>query len=270
MTVIRQSADTVRRGVAVRPDDPGMLATLGQVLVHGGRTDEALDAFARAWELDPAMRSGARVEGQDRRLLWWACMLPFAYAFVASPNAGLSWFLPPTSSTGVAIAGARDAVASVDAAAVFVVPSLLLLRALGDRRPAAEAPQVLPVICWLLILSNGLWWVWFTYVEAFGWATVFHGVQYLAIVAIFHVRDHVSAKSGTGARLLSVAKFFVACLVVGYLLFQVWPYAYLMAGFGFSESVLLVVATINIHHFIVDREIWRIRGDRNLSIVVGS
>lgn len=215
-----------------------------------------------------AMRTGARLEGQDRRLLWWACMLPFAYAFFASPNAGLSWFIPPTSSIGVESAGAREAVAAVVAVAVFVVPLLILVRALRER--GADAPKVLPVICWLLILSNGLWWVWFTYVEAFGWATVFHGVQYLAIVAIFHVRDHVSADAGTSARLLSVAKFYAACLVVGYLLFQVWPYAYLMAGFGFSESVLLVVATINLHHFIVDREIWRIRGDRNLSIVVGS
>jgi hypothetical protein len=34
------------------------------------------------------------------------------------------------------------------------------------------------------------------------------------------------------------------------------------------ESVLLVVAAINIHHFIVDAYIWRLKpGDRNRQIV---
>ena len=32
----------------------------------------------------------------------------------------------------------------------------------------------------------------------------------------------------------------------------------MLAGFGPAESVLLVVAVINIHHFIVDAYIWKL------------
>jgi hypothetical protein len=42
-------------------------------------------------------------------------------------------------------------------------------------------------------------------------------------------------------------------------------------GFGPAESVLLVVAVINIHHFIVDAYIWKLRpGDSNRQVVVAS
>lgn len=33
---------------------------------------------------------------------------------------------------------------------------------------------------------------------------------------------------------------------------QVWPHAFVLAGFGFVESAMLVTAAINAHHFIVD------------------
>jgi hypothetical protein len=50
-------------------------------------------------------------------------------------------------------------------------------------------------------------------------------------------------------------------------LFSVWPYAYVLLGFGLAESVLLTVATINVHRFIVDAYIWRLRGDSNYQVV---
>jgi len=56
--------------------------------------------------------------------------------------------------------------------------------------------------------------------------------------------------------------FYGASVALGYALFYCWPYAYVLAGFGAAESMLLVAAVINIHHFIVDRYIWRLGGDR--------
>ena len=53
--------------------------------------------------------------------------------------------------------------------------------------------------------------------------------------------------------------FYSACILLGYGLFNCWPRAYMLAGFGPAESVLLVVAVINIHHFIVDAYIWKLR-----------
>ena len=57
-------------------------------------------------------------------------------------------------------------------------------------------------------------------------------------------------------------------LLLGYGLFYCWPHAYVLAGFGLAESMLLVVAIINIHHFVVDAYIWRLRKDRNYQNVL--
>jgi hypothetical protein len=62
--------------------------------------------------------------------------------------------------------------------------------------------------------------------------------------------------------------FYVGCVLLGYALFDVWPYAYAWAGYDFKRSALLVTAAINIHHFVVDAYIWRLRRDPNYANVV--
>ena len=209
------------------------------------------------------LRSQRRLGEPEQRLLWWTCMLPFAYALVRMPNAGIGWFLPPWFFARYpSLADARFLTEQVVGLATFAAPVVLAWRVW--QTPA----RGLPLIGWLLVLTNGIWWVVFTYLSAFAWATVFHGVQYLAIVAIFHLRDHPPATPGRLAWLWPTVKFYATCLALGWLLFEVWPYAYVLAGFTLAESMLLCVAAINIHHFIVDRGIWRIRRDPNYRIVV--
>jgi len=36
-----------------------------------------------------------------------------------------------------------------------------------------------------------------------------------------------------------------------------------LAGAGFSESLLMCIAVINLHHFVVDAYIWRLRVPQN-------
>ena len=43
-----------------------------------------------------------------------------------------------------------------------------------------------------------------------------------------------------------------------------------LAGFGWVESVLMVVAVINLHHFIVDGYIWRLKADKDNRRVIES
>ena len=55
---------------------------------------------------------------------------------------------------------------------------------------------------------------------------------------------------------------------LSYGLFNVLPHAYVLAGYGMVESMLLVTAAINVHHFIVDAYIWRLKkSDGNRRIV---
>jgi hypothetical protein len=96
---------------------------------------------------------------------------------------------------------------------------------------------------------------------------VFHSLQYLAILLVFHVKEQLARPENRRGWLHHAAWFYGACLLLGYALFQVWPLAYVAAGFGWAESVLLVTAVINIHHFVVDAYIWRLRRDPNYKVV---
>jgi hypothetical protein len=203
-----------------------------------------------------AVRSGCTLTSGQRKLMWWTCMLPFLYAFVQNSHAGLGWFLPPALFVDhPMLLEARDQALAVLRVLVFATPVALLVAV--HRRSSVG----LPFISFLLMFTNGIWWAAFDYLGAIVWATIFHGVQYLAIVIIFHLRDHPPHRTGRAAWLLPSLKFYAICLLLAYALFEVWPYFYTLAGFSFAESVLLCVAVINIHHFIVDGGIWRVRRD---------
>lgn len=208
-------------------------------------------------------RSGCQINPEAKRLLWATCMLPFLYAFVMGGNSGIGWFIPQNLFGEVPWLGSsRTVLARTLMVLSFGMPLILLFRLYVKDRLA------FPAISMLLIVTNGIWWIVFTYMEAFVWATVFHGLQYIAIVTIFHVRDKTSLPDNRRGWLYHTLMFYGICVVLGYALFNVWPYAYVMAGFNLGESMLLVAAVVNIHHFIVDRYIWRLKKDPNYKIVV--
>jgi hypothetical protein len=198
-------------------------------------------------------RSGVPVSDTDRVLFRVACLAPFAYAFVKGPTAGLEWFVPRSLLSLPPLPVVREGLVAVLGAAALLLPLVLFLRSLRAKRS-------LPLVSVLVMVSNAAWWTIFFYYEAFGWATVFHGLQYLAIVAIVHVQDRARAGAAGPAWRHALA-FYAACVGLAYLLFKAWPFAYVAAGFGLAESMLLVIAVINIHHFVVDMFIWRLRKD---------
>ena len=92
---------------------------------------------------------------------------------------------------------------------------------------------------------------------------------------IFHVRERRDREPAAGPAVMGrwlrpAAEFYAVCVVVGYLLFQAWPHASVLASLRFSQSFLIMVAIINIHHFIVDAYIWRLRRDPNYAVVTSA
>ena len=135
-------------------------------------------------------------------------------------------------------------------------------------RIARTEKQVMPAISGVILFTNAIWWFLLPPLQAFVWATIFHGIQYLAIVIIFHVRDQLAVPENHHSRTYHICWFYGACILLGYGLFHCFPRAFIFMGFGPVESVLLVVAVINIHHFIVDAFIWRLKKtDSNRKIV---
>jgi hypothetical protein len=249
------------------------LATLGLVFPAGfGRHLVALyftwspyhyaaQAFGLA--LIYCYRSGVTVTPGGKRLLRLACLVPFAYAFLDARGAGIEWFVPASVLAQPWALTARVALLGVLRLASYALPAALVVAGGFGRGPA------IPVISAAIMLANAVWWTTLRYLDAFVWATIFHGLQYLAVVIIFHVRER-SAGSGAGSGWRAAAAFYAVCVVSGYLLFQVWPHAYTLAGFSFAESFLVIVAIINIHHFVVDAFIWRLRRDRNYAVVTSA
>ena len=197
-------------------------------------------------------RSGCTLTDRDRTLIRWACLLPFLHNFLTAPGVGLDWVAAFTGLGPLSgLDPLRSRAATLLAVAAWAAPLGIFF--------AHARRGVMPLIVPLLMIANGVWWLVLLPYQAFVWATIFHGIQYLAIVLVFHVRDQLSLPDNRRAGLYHALRFYALCLALAFALFQIVPHGYLLAGFGMVESLLLVVAVINIHHFVVDAYIWRLR-----------
>ena len=213
-------------------------------------------------------RSGLALAPRERVLLRWACLMPFFRSLLggAASGLGLGWILPPTWLGEPHVAQAVVLGVGILDVLVFALPALFFLAV----SRGARASGGVPLLALLPVLANGTWFVLFDALDAFVWATVFHGLQYLAVVSVFHAREQRALPGNARGALFHVAAFYVGCVALGYALFQCWPRAAVAAGFGVVESTFLVVAIVNVHHFIVDAYIWRLRRDPNYGTVMAA
>ncbi len=209
-------------------------------------------------------RSGCELTGGEKRLLRGTCLLPFLFSFLSTSGSGIEWFVSPLSFVE------HPAWHLARGLLGFALGLLSLLLPVGFFALIMHRGKSMPLISLLVVAANGVWWVALTYMDAFIWATVFHGLQYLAITLIFHVRERLKEPANRHGWLHHALRFYGLSVLLGYGLFQLLPFGYTALGFGWAESVLLVVAAINVHHFIVDAYIWRLRQDPNYAVVTGA
>jgi hypothetical protein len=207
-------------------------------------------------------RSGCRLAPSEKKLLWWVAMLPFFYNFLSAKRVGLDWLAPAAFMARPEVGETLAVIGVLLTVVAFAAPLLLYFRVgRGSAGP-------MPLVSILALVSNGVWWFVLSSLDAFVWATVFHGLQYLALVVIFHIRERVPAPGDRRGAVYHGFWFYGASLLLGYGLFQCLPLGYAFAGAGLVESTLLVAATVNVHHFIVDAYIWRLgQGDTNRRVV---
>jgi hypothetical protein len=208
-----------------------------------------------------AYRSECPLDDGDKRLLRAACLLPFVWALLR-PQGGVGVVLRQLGVAGPPMVetlrfGAGAVVSSLALAAPIVLLALLWRRG-----------RSLPLISVGLVAVNAIWWTAFNYINAFFWAALFHGVQYLAIASIFHVREQARRPGNRRGPLVHVGMFYGASVGLAYVLFVAWPDAYVALGYDPRLTPQLVVAVINIHHFVVDAYVWRLRRDPNYRTVV--
>ncbi|REJ66821.1 MAG: hypothetical protein DWQ31_13485 [Planctomycetota bacterium] len=216
-----------------------------------------------------AYRSGCLLTTSDKRLLFWCAMIPFLRMFfciqdtVLGADIGLAWIAP--SSLYRLFEPYQAGLDRMLLIAACAAPLVLLIKTWRSSSGA------IPMISLLMLVTNTVWFFALEPINAFVWATVFHGLQYLAIVVIFHVRDRLSEPTNRHGKLYHALWFYGWCVLLAYALFFCLPQAYQMLGFGVDESVWVVIAAINVHHFIVDGYIWRLKkGDSNRQVVDSS
>ncbi|MEM7785594.1 MAG: hypothetical protein AAF939_04400 [Planctomycetota bacterium] len=192
-------------------------------------------------------RSGVYMDTTEKRMFWGIAMLPFIRAILESNEGGLTWFKTVTGLNYIPYIPQLTVVLSV---LIFALPIIVFFR-LRDKG------KTLPLIAWLMLFVNGIWWVTASYGVAWFWATIFHSIQYIVIVVIFHVNDQMKLPGNKRKPMFHSLWFYVISFLLGYFLFQIWPFLYLPFGFEMEAAVLMTVATVNLHHFIVDGYIWR-------------
>src|SRR3984957_5691776 len=217
-----------------------------------------------------AKRSGATVTSGERQWL--------RAAFVASYCMLLGSFI-----TGGSV---DPLILSPGLSARFTLPLRLALGVtffvctyMGFRRMVREHGARAMVAPLTLAFTQFLWFVLPTFLElnsasqipqtrySSGILAVLHSTQYIWITSYFQRREAAAA----GKSNWSIWAYFVTLLAGGIALFipGPWLVSYLF-HYDFTTSFLIFMALVNIHHFILDAKLWKLRDSRVSALLVDS
>lgn len=124
---------------------------------------------------------------------------------------------------------------------------------------------MLPTICHVVVGSQLIWLGWGASNMAYNnFVPLFHCMQYLLITTFFYFRSVLSGSAPVSwASIVSSAPFwryYLLLILLGAALFQVMQR--LISGVGLAEiglATAVVFSFVNLHHFIMDGRIWRLR-----------
>ena len=220
-----------------------------------------------------ARRSGAQPDPQSRQLLFASYGAAYAVWLVAMQSL-------ETPDPGIIVLGLprvlTNSLLPVLSVSYVVLASTALFRI---ARTAGVRAIIGPA---LLSLSQGLWFLGpsllqhyrvlnlpATYFSA-GILAFMHCAQYLWITTYYARREtEEGSKSGQTGR-FRFAAYYLTLIVGGLALFVPGPWlASRILGHEFVESFLIFAALVNLHHFILDGAIWKLRNHRIARLLVG-
>lgn len=217
-----------------------------------------------------ARRAGADVNPIERRWLH--------AAFVASYLLLMASFMTGGSNDPLILSLGLPAKITLPArlvlAIAFVAFTVTAFRPLIRRRSvrAMAAPLT-------LVLTQFLWFVLPTLLElhaayqipqtrySSGILAVLHSAQYLWITSYYQRREARAA----GQSAWRMAGYFVILIAGGIALFVPGPWlvSYIF-HYDFTTSFLIFTALVNIHHFLLDGALWKLRDSRVASLLIDS
>ena len=214
-----------------------------------------------------AQRSGSAMSPKEKRFLQAACLATFLYA-VLGRSAGLTLLVPPWVYESRVLESLRLGVRAILMVALLGSPLAL---AWHKRRRG----EPLPLMTLILVYTNAAWWVLFIPTDAFAWAALSHGAQYMVIATVFHVKEAQQAPNGQAPKERGPAyhavTFYVASVALAFGLYYGGPalFGAISHRFYHSATPLLVALMLNLHHVILDGFIWRraaVRTNKGLAV----
>ena len=104
-----------------------------------------------------------------------------------------------------------------------------------------------------------------------GVLAVMHSAQYLWITSYYARREAAGAATGKPVRNWRPLAYFGVLIVGGIALFVPGPWLASRAfHYDFTASFLIFTALVNIHHFILDGAIWKLRDGKIASLLLNS
>lgn len=196
------------------------------------------------------LRQGARLQPREKRLVAFPLYLSWLISLLGLLRVGVAARNPAYELTRAALASSPLPSWVLGAGALAIAGSLSSVGLLAARRRRAGTP--LPRQVWAVVATQLLWFgigLWNPFFNVV-LVPVFHGAQYLAITSWHQTRGRSPA---------FFALYLLTVLVLGLLINP--GFAALGRAWGGEGPVVAaaVVAFLNLHHFLMDGRIWRLR-----------
>jgi hypothetical protein len=202
------------------------------------------------------LRQKARLEVREKRLL----ALPLYVSWIVS-LLGLAQVGAAARNPAYEIV--RDTFAPVSlpawVVAALVLPLLASLAGVAIvARGRRQRGLPLPRACYGVIAAQLIWFgggLFFPFFSV-GLVPIFHSLQYLALTGWHHTR------APQGKNLLSFAAYVVVVLLLGLVINPGLLIMFVPTGAQAATGAAAVISAINLHHFLLDGRIWRMREPR--------
>jgi tetratricopeptide (TPR) repeat protein len=217
-----------------------------------------------------AKRSGAVVTPTERKWL--------RGAFVASYCMLLGSFVTGGSTDPLILSPGIPAKFTLPVRVVLAL-AFALCTVMGFRRIIREHGARAMLAPLTLAFTQFLWFVLPTLLElnsasqvpqtrySSGILAVLHSTQYIWITSYFQRREAIAS----GKSNWSIATYFVTLFAGGIALFIPGPWLVsFLFHYDFTTSFLIFMSLVNIHHFILDSRLWKLRDSRVSSLLVES
>ena len=200
------------------------------------------------------LRQGARLAPREKRLLACPLYLSWVVSLLGLLRVGVAARNPAYELTRAALASSLLPSLLppwvLGAGAAAIAGSLAPVAALAWRRRRAGTP--LPGAVWAVVTTQLLWFgvgLWNPFFNVV-LVPIFHGAQYLAVTSWHQTR-------GRGPAVFAI--YVVTVLALGLLINP--GFAALGRAWGGQGPVVAaaVIAFLNLHHFLMDGRIWRLR-----------